>query len=214
MKKRILIIVYALLLCVTASFAWLSNIDSYRVKSLYAEFDNGSLTVLNFDFDAKLSVPKVDASGVESWVDVDPEKDGAHIFDKTKMVPDSISPFKIRIANKAGEDIEARLSLALRVPNESVPLLDVIYIDSIAGDGFDKTTTYHKFIKLSEAELVLESEEYNEYVLRIYTYGDEILIPYYNSGDFVTLDCSFYFDQNATAEYQTMTIDSIVFRLE
>lgn len=213
MKKRILIIVYALLLCVTASFAWLSNIDSYRVKSLYAEFDNGSLTVLNFDFDAKLSVPTVDASGVESWVDVDPETDGAHIFDKTKMVPDSISPFKIRIANKAGEAIEARFSLALRIPKESVPLLDVIYIDSIAGDGFDKTTTYHKFIKLSEAELVLESEEYNEYVLRIYTYGDEILIPY-KSGNFVTLDCSFYFDQNATAEYQTMTIDSIVFRLE
>ena len=53
MKKRILIIFYALLLCVTASFAWLSNFQPNKVTNLSVDYSGGALTVADLDFDAQ-----------------------------------------------------------------------------------------------------------------------------------------------------------------
>ena len=54
MKKRILIIIYALLLCVTASFAWLSNFEIKPVNNVLIDFrgkpEGGLATVASFDF--------------------------------------------------------------------------------------------------------------------------------------------------------------------
>ena len=79
MKKRILIIVYALLLCVTASFAWISNFDQSRVESVMFNYNNGALTVWNNNFEGKLMVPIVEGTNAdgtpkEIWKDVDKNK--------------------------------------------------------------------------------------------------------------------------------------------
>ena len=103
-------------------------------------------------------------------------------------------------------------SLVFTIASEDVDLLDYLYIDTIAGTGFSTSNSYHKFIKLSDAEQVSSKDGVNEYIVRIYSYSDEITIP--KSNNFVELDCSFYFDQEATAEFQAKTIKTMAFRLE
>lgn len=215
MKKRILIIVYALLLCVTASFAWLSNFQATKVKGVKVEYTNGDLTVLDLAFDAELRVPEIngynsDGSPIQTWKPVDSAT--KHIFDSTKVVPGSITAFRLAIKNKSDEAKDARLSLVFTIASEDVDLLDYLYIDTIAGTGFSTSNSYHKFIKLSDAEQVSSKDGVDEYIVRIYSYSDEITIP--KSNNFVELDCSFYFDQEATAELQAKTIKTMAFRLE
>ena len=133
------------------------------------------------------------------------------------MVPDSITPFNIKINNKsATESRKAKLSVAIRIdPVEmgSVNVLDVLYLEVVAGSGFAGTNNYHVFTKLSDAQIIGD-EDSGEYLLMIYGNGSEIIIPPTEAGQYVTLACSFYYDQNATAEYQNKSVEAIQFRLE
>lgn len=211
MKKRILIIFYALLLCVTASFAWLSNFQANIVEDIRVDFHEGSLTVVNLDFDAHIETKN--ASGVFEKI-----PDGPFVFDKKQMVPDSITPFKIKIKNNSTtDDRKAKLGIAIRIDPTQISeanILDVMYIDVVAGNGFSRANNYHVFLKLNAAEPV-GAEGSGEYFLWIYGDGEEITIPPTTAeNEYVTLDCSFYYDQNATAEYQNKSIQAMAFRLE
>lgn len=212
MKKRILIVIYALLLCVTASFAWLSNFQANYVTNLKVDYQDGALKVINLDYDAYIETRDADGSFVRV-------PDGAPFeFDSKNMIPDSITPFKIKIRNNSEtEDRKAKLGLAIRIDPkqmETVNLLDVLYLDVVAGDGFGEANSYHVFLKLSDAEPIGLADS-GEYFLWIYGDGDEIIIPSVDGGmGYATLDCSFYYDQNATAEYQNKSIEALAFRLE
>ncbi len=211
MKKRILIIFYALLLCVTASFAWLSNFDKTTVKNVNIDYRNGALTVVNLDFDAYIETQNADGAYVRI-------PDGeAFKFDQKKMVPDTITPFKIKIKNfSESQSNKAKLGLAIRidpVKADEVNILDMFYIDVVAGNGFGKNK-HHVFLKLSEAEQI-GNKNSGEYFLWIYGNGSDITIPpTTDANEYVTLDCSFYYDQDATAEYQNKSIQALAFRLE
>ena len=210
-KKRILIIFYALLLCVTASFAWLSNFQANYVEDIKVDFREGALTVVNLDFDAFIETR--DANGDFARI---PE--GTFSFDKKQMYPDSITPFKIKIKNNSTtEERKAKLGVAIRLdPSQidDVNLLDMLYLDVVAGNGFSGANNYHVFLKLNAAEQVGASDS-GEYFLWVYGDGSEIIIPPTTpDNEYVTLDCSFYFDQNATAEYQNKSIQAMAFRLE
>lgn len=212
MKKRILIIFYALLLCVTASFAWLSNFQPNKVTNLSVDYSGGALTVADLDFDAHIEVP--DEKGEYRAL----SKDEQFSFDSKKMVPDTITPFKIKIKNNSETEYrKAKLSIALKVDAEEMSeanVLDVMYLEVVAGDGFGDGITYHVYVRLDEASVVGD-ESNGEYFYYIYGEGDEILIPPTTADkEYVTLDCSFYYDQNATAEYQNKSIQAISFRLE
>lgn len=212
MKKRILIIFYALLLCVTASFAWLSNFEANYVNNIRVKYDNGALKVVGNNFDAHIEIRNEKGDFVEI-------PDGeAFKFDSRKMVPDSITPFKIKIKNNSdAEAMKAKIGVAISVDPEKIKdvnVLDVIYLDVVAGDGFNKVNNYHTFVKLSDAYQVGGADT-GDYFLWIYGEGSEIIIPATTAKtEYVTLDCSFYFDQNATAEYQNQSINTLAFRLE
>jgi hypothetical protein len=212
MKKRILIIFYALLLCVTASFAWLSNFQAnYVDEYISVDFRDGALSVVNLDFDAHIETPDADGTFTEI-----PE--GTFAFDKRQMVPDSITPFKIKIKNNSETaERKAKLGVAIRIdPTENVDfnILDVLYLDVVAGSGFKDGNNHHVFVKLSTASRVGASDS-GEYFLWIYGDGKEIVIPPTTAeNEYVTLDCSFYYDQNATAEYQNKSIQAMAFRIE
>ena len=210
-KKRILIIFYALLLCVTASFAWLSNFQANIVEDIKVDFRNGALTVVNLDFDAHIETRNAD--GVFEQI---PE--GTFTFDKRQMVPDSITPFKIKIKNNSTtEERKAKLGVAIRLDEsqmDDVNILDVLYLDVVAGGGFKDGNNHHVFVKLNAAEPI-GAEGSGEYFLWIYGDGEEIVIPPTTpKSEYVTLDCSFYYDQNATAEYQNKTVQALAFRIE
>ena len=212
MKKRILIVIYALLLCVTASFAWLSNFQANYVNEIRVDFSNGALSVINLDFNAYIET-RTESGSFERIPDGE-----IFSFDHKSFVPDSITPFRIKIKNKSTTEFrKAKIGVAIRLKQSevgNVNLLDMLYLDVVAGDGFDETNNYHVFVKLNTADLV-STEEEGEYLLYIYGDGDEIMIPPTTpTKEYVTLDCSLYFDQNATAEYQNEVITAMTFRLE
>ena len=217
MKKRILIVIYALLLCVTASFAWLSNFNKTDVKNLLIDYQAGELTITDLGFQAFIETPNSD--GVFERIPDD--LDGGQLpftFDHKAMVPDSVTPFKIKIKNNSSEKSrDAKLGIALRIDPEAAKvanILEVMYIDVIAGDGFSDDENYHIYMRLDEASVVGNSEN-GEYFLWLYGEGSEIIIPPTSDDkEYVTLDCSFYYDQDATAEYQNKSIQAIAFRLE
>ena len=217
MKKRILIVVYALLLCVTASFAWLSNFNKTNVKDLHVDFRHGALTVTDPGFQAFIETR--DANG--NFVRIPDGVDGEQLpytFNHKDMVPDTITPFKIKIKNNSStEERKAKLGIALRIDPEAAKvanILEVMYIDVIAGDGFSDDENYHIYMRLDEASVVGNSEN-GEYFLWLYGEGSEIIIPPTSDDkEYVTLDCSFYYDQNATAKYQNQSIFALSFRLE
>lgn len=209
MKKRILIIVYALLLCVTSSFAWLSNFEANQAKHVTVDFQNGNATVVDPGYDAYITTEQ---NGEDVRVG------DKFVFDHKKMVPNSVTPFKIKIKNKSEtESKKAKLSLAIKIsPEEAskVNILDVLYVDIVVGQGFDGANTYHVFKKLSEATLI-GSKNSGEYILDIYGNGEEIVIPPTSEeNEYVSLNCYIYYDKNATAEYQDKTIQTLSFRLE
>ena len=209
MKKRILIIVCALLLCVTGTFAWLSNFQANYVTELKVDYQDGALKVVNLNFDAYIEARNDNGAFVRV-------PDGeAYSFDSRKMVPDSITPFKIKIKNQSTTEFrKAKIGIAINIDPSHASLLDMIYIEVVAGLGFSGTTNYHMFLKLKDAQ-VIGSEDSGEYFLWIYGEGSEIMIPPTTAAyEYVTLDCSFYYDQNATAEYQNKSIRAMQFRVE
>ena len=205
MKKRIFIIVLSLLLCASATFAWLSNFETTSVKNINVGFDN-PVSVSKLDFDA------------EMWVETTPgqftclEDDAPFTFPKERMIPDSVTRFKIKIKNNTAEDSKAKLALSIALDPEqakTVNLLDVLYLDIMAGEGFNGADDHHIFVNLRESREVGASGSGN-YLYYAYGEGNELTIP--KSAE-VTLDCYFYYSQEATAKYQDKDI-ALSFRIE
>ena len=209
MKKRILIIVCALLLCITGTFAWLSNFQANYVTNLKVDYKDGALKVVNLNFDAYIEA-RNEAGDFVRVPEGEPYK-----FDSKQMIPDSITPFKMKIKNYSTyEARKAKIGVAINIDPADAALLDMLYLEVVAGAGFDGTVSYHVFLKLGDAQVVGSSDS-GEYFLWIYGDGSEIIIPSTNADyEYVTLDCSFYYDQDATAEYQNKSIRAMQFRVE
>ena len=215
MKKRILIIVYALLLCVTASFAWLSNTQLNEAGEIAVKFskdkDDYKVLITDFSFEGYL-----EKKGVN---DVYEKVEGSFTFDTQTTVPGVRIPFRIRVKNVAEVSKNAKLVLDMYVENydaDSPNILDMLYIDVVLGDGFAESGSRHVYKKLSEASVIGEDGS-GTFSLDIYGDNDKITIPSYNkvsvADGFVALNCSLYYDQNATVEYQETGV-AFAFRLE
>ena len=253
MKKRILIIVYVLLLCGTATFAWLSNAQNSINETIDVDFSGGKAVVTDFSFNAylerKIADGEVNASDKDNdgYVAVD---EGAFSFDTQSTLPGTRLPFRIRIQNLGDAKKSTKLVLDMYIEGydpdsndemirSKADLLDVIYIEIVLGDGFStndaldpdedqiedadkKVETRHVFKKLSEA--IYKGD--GLFSLEIYSEEDKIVIPTVDEvneslaknektqNGYVALNCSFYYDQNAGAEYQGKGIDALSFRLE
>lgn len=272
MKKRILIIVYVLLLCGTITFAWLSNAQSNINEYVDVQFNSGKAIVVDLPFKAylerKLAEGENDTDS-DGYVRVN----GDFSFDTKATIPGSRLPFRIRIQNPEAESKGTKLVLDMYIegydPNSEeefirnkADFLDAVYIEIVLGEGFnavvddesdttqesgtdetdegetdegesetdetqnedesdEKVETRHIFKKLSEATYKGDGI----FSLEIYGENDKLVIPTkdavidylddpYKTTGYVALNCSFYYDQNAGAEYQGMGIDSLFFRLE
>ena len=197
MKKRIILSIGALLLLlsVVTSVAWLSNFEKKKVKSVNVDYQNGMMTIADKNFDAWALVP--DGSG--SYRELGAEED--FTFDDRSLVPDSVTPFKIKIENKTDSEKTANLSLIFTT--DDTTLLEHFYIDVVIGNK------YHVYRCLAEASEIGNAGSGN-YVLDIYGEGAEINI---SASSIITLDCYFYYDKFADASNQANNID-IEFRLE
>ena len=197
MKKRIILSIGALLLLlsVVTSVAWLSNFDKKKVTSVNVDYQNGMMTIADKNFDAWALVPDGNGDYRELGDDED------FTFDDRSLVPDSVTPFKIKIENKTDSEKTANLSLIFTT--DDTTLLEHFYIDVVIGNK------YHVYRCLAEASEIGNVGSGN-YVLDIYGEGAEINI---SASSVITLDCYFYYDKFADASNQANNID-IEFRLE
>ena len=220
MKKRILIILYVLLLCGTVTFAWLSNAQNSINKTVDVDYSQGKAVITDFAFDAYLEEKVGD-----NYVAV--EKDSAFAFDSNDTVPGARLPFRIRVKNLGTVEKKTKLVLDMQIDGydpdaEDVNVLDVLYVEIVLGDGFAESGTKHAFKKLSDA--VYRGN--GIFSLEIYGEGEEISVPTVETvntrlgklgketNGYVALNCSFYYDQSATAAYQGKGISALSFRLE
>ena len=213
MKKRIFVIVLALLLCVTASFAWLSNFESKRVKNINVGFDN-PVSIAKLDLDASIEVEST--PGVfEKLTD-----DKPFTFDKRQMIPDSVTRFKINVTNTAklvegagqSQATKFKLAVAIKIDPkqaEVANLLDVLYLDVMVGNANNGANDNHVFVSLSEAEEIGEAGS-GTYLFYVYDEKNTISVLPEST---VTFDCYFYYSESATAKYQNKDI-AISFRIE
>ena len=219
MKKRILIVVYVLLLCVTTSFAWLSNIQETEVKTVSVDMNNGLIN--DFSFSASLEMD--DSYKVAST-------DGIKLNNKI-MVPGVRIPFKIHI-ERGTEEKKAKLLLDLdmdcteaELDTDGIPkIMKKIYVEIVFNEISTDNPggkTRHIFKKLSELSEI--DGYYGDYTIELFGEGEEIIISpailnedgsVSAGNDVLTLNCSLYYDQTATAEYQDMGIGAMLFRLE
>ncbi len=209
MKKRIFLSIATLLLCITVSFAWISNMSTNIVNTIDINFlseDQGNLSVASRDLEAQIYIKDGD-----EFVPADENS----AFDSSLFVPGSNTPFKIKIHNNAKKALYLEMTLAFSETSydgrEEYHLRDALFIDIYAGEGFPQGEIYHQYKNLAEAEQLGSSDEY---ILEIYNEDNMILIPEMAEDEWVTLECYFYFDMNATAEYQNMSMKKFVFRLE
>lgn len=235
MKKRILIIVYVLLLCGTVTFAWLSNAQENINETIDVDFRDGKAVITGFAFDAylerKLDDGEVNANDVDNdgyvSVEADREDGEPFAFDSNKTLPGERIPFRIRAKNLGDAEKKTKLFLDMQIDGydpdaEDVNVLDVLYVEIVLGDGFAESGTKHAFKKLSDA--VYRGN--GIFSLEIYGEGEEIAVPTVETvntrlgklgketNGYVALNCSFYYDQSATAAYQGKGISALSFRLE
>ena len=219
MKKRILIVLYVLLLCVTASFAWLSNIQETETNTISVDFTNGMIS--DFTFNASLEMS--DSYKIEST-------EGIKLNNKL-MVPGARVPFKIHI-EKGKEEKRAKLVLDLDMDcveadldTDGIPkIMKMVYVEIIFNEISEDNPggkTRRVFKKLSEFSET--NGFYGDYTIELFGEGEEIIVSsaIFNEdgtvsagNDILTLNCSLYYDQLATAEYQDMGIGAMLFRLE
>ena len=220
MKKRILIILYVLLLCGTVTFAWLSNAQNSINKTVDVDYSQGKAVITDFAFDAYLEEKVGD-----NYVAV--EKDSAFAFDSNDTVPGARLPFRIRVKNLGTVEKKTKLVLDMQIDGydpsaDNANILDVLYVEVVLGDGFSESGTRHAFKKLSEATY----KGNGLFSLEIYSEGEEIAVPIPSvvnarlkdlgkpQNGYATFNCSFYYDQVAGAIYQGMGINALSFRLE
>ena len=189
MKKRILIVVYALLLCVTICFAWLSNSRVNYVKNINVDYKNGALTIGHAG--VKGVIGRIDENGNFQMVEkleIDPKV----------MVPGSGHKFQIRLKNTE-EITEQKIKLGVLIrlsegtketrgvdgeQDSTLPdVFDKLYISVLkkAANGggannveFDSENSFS--VKLSAAS-VYGNKKDNMYFLWICGEGNEIILP-------------------------------------
>ena len=184
MKKRILIVVYALLLCVTICFAWLSNSRVNYVREINVDFKNGALTVDRAGVTGVIGT--VDSKGEFKAVD-------KLSIDSRLMIPGSGHKFQIRLKNidetktqKIKLGVLIKLNDDTDVPQGTGELPDVfdkLYISVLkratsSGEAnnveFDSDNSFS--VKLNEASVYGNPDD-KMYFLWICKDETEIILP-------------------------------------
>ncbi|MBE6605020.1 MAG: hypothetical protein E7639_04885 [Ruminococcaceae bacterium] len=210
MKRHVMLIAYTLVLCITVTFAWILSGEPHAVPFIEMNYTGSNKLVIS-------------STGVRAEVlfregqDYVPAKE--FTLDSTELVPNTIIPFKITLDHQSLEDDRSAIAVKLSLSGIRVSdprLLSMMYI-SVTPKNEDLTseegrgTIYKSF---SDAEPVGEGESIT-YRLNIYDSDNKLLIPHNDADDAPSeLECYLYFDRNADATYQGLTMDISYFRLE
>ena len=201
-KKKILLVVYTLLLGITVSFAWILNPESNVSDSFYIQYGgNTDNTLVVAPKDVEMIVY---AQKAGKWVKAgssSDKNDQAELFaiDPHMVIPNSSVPFRIRLKNNSNQTIRIRIMLTGIVCDRNLVNKEIIYVSSIGSMEYSKYSVKvpeNVYLSLNtDGELVSTDEETNTSTYNLVLY-DEIEVPATDENGFVELDCYFYFDKD------------------
>ncbi len=210
MKKRILRILYCLLLCCTVTTAWILSGESVRTPYI----------MLDYTGDNKMFISSVGVDAEVLFVEGEqyvPAKEFK--LDPAKLVPGATIPFKITLDYQSQDEELSAISVRLSIVGITVSdprLLSMMYIGvTPKNDGLTSTNGREMLYKcFDKAELVGEDGEFT-YRLDIYDSANKLIIPHNDEGDAPSeLDCYLYFHSDADASYQDISMNISYFHLE
>jgi len=193
--KRIIALVYALLLCVTVSFAWILTEKENIVEDVIVGYNNGNLVIAAKDISGKLVIS--DDEGNETVLDQE------YLFSPTEIIPNSVVAFSLRIKNNSYDEMMANISV-VGITAEDAKILDVVYFSAQPSSGWGDVTPQSVYVKLGDAN-------YNE-LDRSYslTVASSVLLrptEPLNEDDYMEYECYLYFDGDTmTNEHQDIKL--------
>ena len=185
MSKRIIALIYAILLCVTVSFAWILSEKENIVKDVTIGYNNGKLVIAPTDIQGKVLIS--DSLGNETELTDDFE------FNPTDIIPNSIIAFSLRLRNNSYMEIPVNITF-VGITAENPSILDVVYFSATPSTGWKENTPPSTYINLGDA---VYNEVDGTYTLTVLT--TVVLRPteVLNEDDYMGYECYFYFDGEA-----------------
>ena len=234
-KKWILLGIYSILLCMTVSFSWILLQQKYSGGNLFLGYglgdDNGGgkLVISPTDVDMTLFVLKDGVWRTAARSSDRSSQNKLFTIEPHKVIPDASVPFRIRFENKSEDIITLKLTISGIVcdealmpendtNNESNSAKDILFIGSKGSLEYSKYSEIRQpddqYLPLSDGTLISTDDENNTKTYEFVLYK-EIEVPVMNKGEYVELDCYFYFDKDAmTNSCQNKTFYVSSFRAE
>ena len=194
--KRIIALVYAILLCVTVSFAWILTEEENIVDDVIVGYDDGKLVIASKDVDGKIMIID-EKSGTATELT-------ENYFSPADILPNGIIPFSLRIKNNAYEDLIVDISI-IGIAPEDVKILDVVYFSATPTTGWGDSRPHAEYVLLSEARLNTIDGTYTLDIAKgVRLSPTEPL----NDDDYMAYECYFYFDaEKMTNEHQNIDLN-------
>ena len=215
MAKKMLLLFWCLLLCVTVSFSWIIFQEKNKVRHAIIDYnDNGSLVVApeKIIMTVLMNDPETDRM-VPIGSSTDSFTENSSLFEVENVVPNSIVPFKIRLHNTSNEIIRMKLSIDRLVCDEKLLSSENsrVFFSAVGASSYSaypEIAPDNLYTSLSAAQPVEGSSE-NAYYLTIY---ETIYVPPTGDSDYVEIDCYFYFTKEMDNTFQNLNFQVLSFR--
>ncbi len=196
LTKRIFALVYAILLCVTVSFAWILTEEENIVEHVIVGYGDGKLVIASKDISGKLII--ADENGNETELNED------YFFSSTEILPNSVIAFSLRIKNNSYEDMVVDISI-VGISPEDVKILDVVFFSATPASGWKNETPQAVYVKLGDAKY---NEQDGTYTLSVAKAVRLRPTEPLNEDDYLEYECYLYFDgETMTNVHQDIDLD-------
>lgn len=207
LKKRILLVLYSITLFITASFAWILQKDTVKVKTI--TYDN-TLTITQKNVDMSIWLLKSNGKYEEISNSAKQTSEGKP-FKVENVIPNESVSFKIRLHNKAENTISVSLSISKLLCDEKLILGEMVYISTSASSDYANYPTVvkpeNRYTQIS-ADMVNKIKD-GEYSLVLY---NNMQIPPTGTTNYVEIECYFYFDKRMDNNYQGLNFQAVTFQ--
>ena len=213
-KKKAMLAVYIIMLCVTVSFAWILNVQNNMGQYLelkYGEEAAHKLSIASKDIEMMAYIQK-DGDWIYLGSSKDQNQSGKLIqISPEDVIPNSSVPFRIRFKNTSGNTLKVKLTLSGVVCDKSLVADEIVYVGALGSDEYSRYTDTaitppNVYLALNAANFISEDIDGNTSTYDLVVY-EAIDIPATPDGEYVELDCYFYFD----AERMTNVCQNKVF---
>lgn len=207
-KKWILLGIYSILLCMVVSFAWIFDQNKYPAKYVFfgygdtKEDTNGKLVIAPTDVEMTLYVLK---DGIWRTAASSTDKKAQSklfVVEPQKVIPDANIPFRIRFKNKTDEKVTVKLTMSGVVCDKALTPSDkdILFVGALGSMEYSKYPDVKQpesiYLPITDGSLVATNEQKNTNTYEFVLY-DDIEVPVMADGEYVEIDCYFYFDSEA-----------------